>query len=256
MVFVLGLMLLFGVQPAFSQTAEEFKARQKEIDALKEGQAGLTKDIQDLKKLVEPKPTAAPAPQIKDAIINIKGAPMKGDKNTKLVFIEFSDYQCPVCVRQASGMDPQIDKEFVETGKIRRVFMDYPLDMHKNAFKASLAGLCAGDEGKFWQMNEKLFNNTTYDGSYLDQENLIKYAEELKLDMTVFKACLEGGKHDAELRQRIEEGKKAGVSGTPTFILGFIQPDGTVKEVKRQVGATDLLSQYKSLIDQALASKH
>jgi hypothetical protein len=91
-------MLLFGVHPAFSQTAEEFKARQKEIDALKEGQAGLKKDIQDIKNLVEPKPKpavapAAPAPEIKDAIINIKGAPIKGDKNAKLVFIEFSDYQ-------------------------------------------------------------------------------------------------------------------------------------------------------------------
>jgi hypothetical protein len=96
---VLGLTLLFSVQPAFSQTAEDFKARQKEIDALKVGQAGLQKDIQDLKQIVEPKPAAAPkpvaapAPEIRDAIINIKGAPIKGDKNAKLVFIEFSDYQ-------------------------------------------------------------------------------------------------------------------------------------------------------------------
>ncbi len=92
----LGLTLVFSVQPAFSQTAEEFKARQKEIDALKEGQAGLRKDIQDLKKIVGIKPAAAPpAPvaEIKDAIISIKGAPIKGDKNAKLVFIEFSDYQ-------------------------------------------------------------------------------------------------------------------------------------------------------------------
>ncbi len=93
MVLVLGLTLLFSVQPAFSQTAEEFKALQKEIDTLKEGQAGLKKDIQDLKKLVESKPAAAPAREIKDAVVNIKGAPIKGDKNAKLVFIEFSDYQ-------------------------------------------------------------------------------------------------------------------------------------------------------------------
>ena|SRR5450759_1690493 len=93
LVLVLGLTLLCSVQTAFSQTAEEFKARQKEIDVLKEGQAGLNKDIQVLKKLVEPKPAAAPAAEINDAIINIKGAPIKGDKNAKLVFIEFSDYQ-------------------------------------------------------------------------------------------------------------------------------------------------------------------
>jgi protein-disulfide isomerase len=256
MVFVLGLMLLFGVQLAFSQTAEEFKTRQKEIDSLKEGQAGLTKEIQDLKKLVEPKPAAAPAPQIKDAIINIKGAPIKGDKNAKLVFIEFSDYQCPACVRHVRGMGPQIDKGFVETGKLRHVFMDLPSSFHNNAFKAAVAGLCAGDQGKFWQMNEKLFNNTSNDPAYLEPENLIKYAEEQKLDMTAFKACLDSGKHDAEIKQRIEEATKAGVAGTPTFILGFIQPDGTVKEVKRQMGVADLYSQYEYLINEALASKH
>lgn len=152
-------------------------------------------------------------------------------------------------------MGPQIDKGFVETGKMRRVYMDLPLVMHKNAFKASVAGLCAGDQGKFWQMNEKLFNNTTYSRDYLNVENLPKYAEELKLNMKAFKACLEGGKHDAEIKQRIEEANKAGITGTPSFILGFMQPDGTVKEVKRQMGATDLYMQYEAFINSALAAK-
>ncbi len=153
-------------------------------------------------------------------------------------------------------MRPKIDKGFVETGKMRLVFMDMPSPFHRSAFKATVAGLCAGDQGKFWQMNEKLFDNANYSGNYLDPENLIKYADELKLDMTAFKACLEGGKHDAEIKQRTEEAQKAGVEGTPGFILGYIQPDGTLKEVKRQIGATDLYSQYEYLINQALAAKH
>jgi protein-disulfide isomerase len=151
-------------------------------------------------------------------------------------------------------MSLQIDKGFVETGKIRRVFMDLPLSMHKYAFKAASAGLCAGDQGKFWQMNEKLFNNTTYSRDYLSTENLLKYAEELKLDMREFKACLDGGKHDAEIKHRVEEATKAGVTGTPGFILGYLQPDGTVKEVKRQLGATDLYMQYEAFINSALAA--
>jgi protein-disulfide isomerase len=93
LVFVFGLVLLFSAHPAVAQTAEEFKALQKEIDALKEGQAGLRNDIQDLKKLAKPNVAAKRDRVIKDAIINIKGAPIKGDKNAKLVFIEFSDYQ-------------------------------------------------------------------------------------------------------------------------------------------------------------------
>ena len=92
-VLVLGLTLLFSVQTAFSQTqtAEEFQARQKEIGALKEGQAQIQKDIQEIKKQLQSRP--AGAGEIKDAIINIKGAPTKGDKKAKLVLIEFSDYQ-------------------------------------------------------------------------------------------------------------------------------------------------------------------
>jgi len=88
----LGLTLLFSVQPAFSQTAEEFKAQQAEIGALKEGQAQLQKDIQEIKKQLQARPSA-PGGDFKEAIINIKGAPVMGDKNAKLVFIEFSDYQ-------------------------------------------------------------------------------------------------------------------------------------------------------------------
>lgn len=93
LVLISGLTLLFCVQPAFSQTSEESKALQKDIEALKEGQAGLEQDLQDLKEILGFKPAAAPPAVFKEAVINIKGAPIKGDKNAKLVFIEFSDYQ-------------------------------------------------------------------------------------------------------------------------------------------------------------------
>ena len=92
-VFVFGLALLFGIQPAFSQASEEYQTLKKDVD-------GLKKDIQDIKNQVQPKQVAAPAKpapapvaEVKDAIINIKGAPIKGDKNAKLVWVEFSDYQ-------------------------------------------------------------------------------------------------------------------------------------------------------------------
>jgi peptidoglycan hydrolase CwlO-like protein len=91
MILALGLTILFSVQPAFSQTAEEFKAQQKDIDALKSGQAQIQKDIQEIKKQLAARP-AAPG-EFKEAIINIKGAPVMGDKNAKLVLMEFTDYQ-------------------------------------------------------------------------------------------------------------------------------------------------------------------
>ncbi len=131
--------------------------------------------------------------------------------------------------------------------------MDFPLDMHKNAFKASVAGLCAGDQGKFWEMNKKLFNNPTNKPTWLEPENLLKIADELGLNMTSFKACFDSGKHDGEIKQRMAEGQnKAGITGTPAFLLGFIQPDGNVKATKKIVGAGPF-SNFKNAIDEMLS---
>jgi protein-disulfide isomerase len=148
--------------------------------------------------------------------------------------------------------EPQIEKEYIETGKIKHVFMDFPLDMHKNAFKAAEAGLCAGDQGKFWEMSNKMFQNTTNQPDYLNPENLLKHAEGLGLDMAKFKECLDGGKHAAEIKKRIAEGStKAGITGTPGFLLGFIQPDGTVKATKKIVGAGPFTN-FKAAFDEML----
>ena len=93
----LGLTLLLGVQPVFAQVNMEYQLLKKEIESLKQGQAGLKQDLQDIKKLIQNIKQAPAAPGggdvFKEAMINIKGAPIKGDKNAKLVLMEFSDYQ-------------------------------------------------------------------------------------------------------------------------------------------------------------------
>jgi len=92
---VFGLSLFLTVQPVFAQTNLEYKLLQKEIESIKEGQDGIRKDIQELKKLVQgiKQAPAAPGGEFKEAVIDIKGAPIKGDKNAKLVLLEFADYQ-------------------------------------------------------------------------------------------------------------------------------------------------------------------
>jgi len=128
--------------------------------------------------------------------------------------------------------------------------MDFPLDMHKNAFKASEAGLCAGDQGKFWEMHDMLFANQ----QALKPEDLIKHAEALGLDAAKFKDCLDTGKHAEEIKKRMAEGQKAGITGTPAFLLGFVEPDGKVKAVKKISGALPYAS-FKAAIDEMLSSK-
>jgi protein-disulfide isomerase len=136
---------------------------------------------------------------------------------------------------------------------MRHVIMDFPLDMHKNAFKASEAALCAGDQGKYWELSDKLFNNPSNNPAWLEKENIVKLAEESGLDMGAFKACFDSGKHADEIRKRIAEGQtKAGISGTPGFLLGFIRPDGTVKATKKIVGAGPFIN-FKTPIDEMLS---
>jgi protein-disulfide isomerase len=128
--------------------------------------------------------------------------------------------------------------------------MDFPLAMHLDAQKASEAGLCAGDQGKFWKMHDKLFENS----KALGTEDLLKYAEAIGLDVTSFKECLDGGKHDEEIKKRMAEGRKAGVTGTPAFLIGYSEDSGKVKAVKILRG-THPFSSFKTAIDGLLSPK-
>ena len=145
---------------------------------------------------------------------------------------------------------PQIEKEYIETGKMKHVFMDFPLPMHGQAMKASEAALCAGDQGKFWEMHDTLFANQ----NALNLEALSMHAKALGLDTTQFEECLESGKHVTQIRTAMAEGQRAGITGTPGFLLGFIESDGKVRATKKISGAVPYAN-FKAAIDEMLSSK-
>ena len=133
---------------------------------------------------------------------------------------------------------------------MKHVFMDFPLPMHAQAMKASEAALCAGDQGKFWDLHDRLFANQ----NALSPEALPMHAEVLRLDMTKFKACLDSGKHAARIKASMAEGQKAGITGTPAFLFGFMDADGKVKATKKVSGAVPYAN-FKATIDEMLSSK-
>lgn len=90
--------------------------------------------------------------------INIEGAHLLGDPNAKVVLVDFSDYECPYCIRHFNQTWPDIKKNYVDTGKIKVVFKNFPLNFHPNAQKAAEAAECASDQGKFWEMHDKIFS--------------------------------------------------------------------------------------------------
>ncbi|HLE60890.1 MAG TPA: thioredoxin domain-containing protein, partial [Thermoanaerobaculaceae bacterium] len=131
------MLLLFNVVPggrAFGQQTDP--KLWDEIQALKKGQEELRKELQEIKQFLQVR-QGAPAPDVRNVAIDLGNHPSKGSTTAKLTLMEFSDYQCPFCARHVRETDPQIVKEYVDTGKMRYAFFDMPLEnIHKSAFKA------------------------------------------------------------------------------------------------------------------------
>lgn len=252
-VFVVSALFL-SAHPGSAQSADELKAMRQELEAIKEGQKKLHKDVQDIKTLLQaPRMGGVPPPaaQPVNMVVTLDGEPMKGDKNAKVVLVEFTDYQCPFCARHVRDTMPQIEAEYVKTGKLRYVTREFPLEsIHPLAFKAAEAALCAGEQGKYWEMHARLFANQRA----LAAADLASHAQAVGLDQTNFTKCLEGGTKGAKVRKDLADGAKAGVTGTPAFFIGVA--DGANVKVTRTIKGAHPFASFKEAIDAVLAAQN
>lgn len=148
---------------------------------------------------------------------------------------------------------PQIEKDYIKTGKAKYVLRDFPIEsIHPQAFKAHEAANCAGEQGKYWEMHNRLFTNQ----KALGLKALPGHAEAIGLDLQTFKECLSSGKHDAEIRADMEDGVKAGVRGTPTFLLGLTEPNSSKVKATQIIRGAQPYSRFKQAIDRLLASQN
>jgi len=164
---------------------------------------------------------AAPAPDDKVSIAFTPGPMSMGSEKAPLVLVEYTDYQCPFCQQYHNSAFAQIKANYVDTGKIRYVSRDFPLDFHENARRAAGAARCAAEQGKFWEMRHVMIVNA----ERLKADNLLTYAADVKLDVPKFKSCLDSDKFRPEIDKQIQEGMSAGVNGTPSFVLGRLEND-------------------------------
>ncbi len=250
----LGLILLAlaSSRPALSQSNADVESLKKDMQALKEGQGAIQKDIQEIKKLLASRPAAAPAAadQALNALVSTDGEPFRGDKNAKLTLVEFSEFQCPFCGRHVRETYPQLEKEYIQTGKVKYVFRDLPLEsIHKNAFKASEAAHCAGEQGKFWEMHDRLFANQ----NSLEPAMLTAHAQAVGVDTKKFQACLDAGKYAADIRKDINEANKLGITGTPTTVIGMTQPNDPKVKIVRVIRGAQGYNAFKAAFDELLA---
>lgn len=150
---------------------------------------------------------------LEDAVaIPIKDAPSRGPEAARITIVTFSDFQCPYCAMaapKAVALAAQYPKD------VRLVFKQFPLDFHSNAYHAAEASLAAHAQGKFWPLHDKMFANFRQ----LTRENILRWAEEVGIDVKTFKADLDSGKYRPVIDREVKEGSGAGVMGTPTFFI-------------------------------------
>jgi protein-disulfide isomerase len=164
--------------------------------------------------------------------------------------IEFSDFQCPFCKRHVDATVPKLLKAYVDTGKVRYVFMDFPLEsIHPLAFKAAEASHCAQEQQRFWEMHDRLFSNQ----DKLARNQLIAHAKALGLDAGKFTTCLDSGKYADRVRTSLAQGEKLGISGTPAVVLGRSQ-NGRIEAASLIVGSQPY-ELFKNELDKLITGK-
>ncbi len=166
-------------------------------------------------------PVAAPDAQPFPAQLDQYGVSV-GDENAPVVVREFADYQCPACGR-FSEASQRLKQEYVETGKVRFVYFDLPLQQHDNAMPAALAARCAGDQDAYWQMHDQLYGNQTeWSGSNDPVATFTRYAGDLGLNDRRFRNCMESELHREDVEQSRQAATRLRVMGTPTVYVDNI----------------------------------
>lgn len=172
-------------------------------------------------------PNNAAQEEFPAAETTISDAPFLGDKSkAKVAIVEYTDYQCPYCQRHDQETKSQLIKEYVDTGKAIYVFRDFPLDFHGQiAIDSANAALCVNEIGgisKFVEYHSKIF-------MVENNEALTKAAQDLGIDMNKFNTCMTEQRYADKIDQGLSDGMKAGVQGTPGFVVGVLDKDGNVK---------------------------
>jgi len=193
----------------------------------------MLKELKAIRQLLEKisTPQGQPPAQPQTAkVTNLKGYAL-GRVDAPLTMVEFTDLQCPFCRQYMLTSFDEIKRNWIDTGKLRYISRDFPLDFHAQAMPAARAARCAGEQNKFWEMRLGLMRNA----NLLTPDYIRRTASDLKLDAKPFESCIASTKFDEEIQAETREGTALGVGGTPTFVIG--RTTATAVEGPMLVGA-------------------
>lgn len=188
-----------------------------QVGSLAKSLSGVTGNAaQDSGDAVAAAPSQQPTPTVPTDMKKLMDDDsVKGDKNAPVTIVEWSDFECPFCGRFYQQTLPSITEKYIKTGKVKLVYRDFPLEFHAQAQKAAEAAECAGEQNKYWEMHDKLFEKGVTGGV----SSFKQYAKDLSLDTKKFDDCLDTGKMASEVQKDLQDGSAAGIRGTPGFIV-------------------------------------
>jgi protein-disulfide isomerase len=165
----------------------------------------------------------------------------KGNPDAPVTVMVFGDFQCPSCQATYQQIEGQLDQQYVETGKIKFVFHDFPLPMHANAIPAAQAARAAGAQGQFWAMHDLLYaRQAEWEDDTSITTRLKGYAADLGLDPQAFDKALDEGQYAQAINAAIAAGRNQGINSTPTYLV-----DGKVVQTSALIAAIDQALQAK-----------
>jgi protein-disulfide isomerase len=139
---------------------------------------------------------------------------VRGDPKAPITLVEYSDFTCHFCKKFFHDTFPKLLSEYIETGKVRFVYRDFPRGLG-SPLRAADAARCAGEQNAYWPMHDRLFNSN----GQFSSENLKQFATELKLTQGQFSQCLDDHKYFPDIEKDLKDAGSLGIRGTPAFVL-------------------------------------
>ena len=183
-------------------------------------------------------------------VMDLTGVPVRGSANAVVTLIEFSDYECPFCLRHFQQTMPEIEKNYIATGKVLYAFRDWPVDdLHPEAIRGHVAAHCAGEQGKYWEMHARLFSPA---GTHTP-DRLRVLAQELGLDLGAFDQCAASDRPAAAIRATSRQAVEFGASGTPVFFIGLRDRSTNRVTILRGLAGAQEFAVFAETLDAVLA---
>jgi len=251
----IALLLLLGLASALGAQAPEDSTR--DLTAIKSDLARTKADLETVKgqlaqvlRLLSQRSaqgSGAPSGPVRTSVAD---APSLGRADAPVTLVEFSDFQCPFCGRFFATTLPALKQDYIDTGKLRYVFRDFPLDqLHPNARNAAAAAHCAGEQGKYWEMHDVLFQNQRA----LAPTQLTEYARTVGVAGPEFGQCVASGRYASQIERGLTDGAAAGVQGTPGFVIGRTMAADTVEGTP--IRGAQPVETFRRIIEQWLAQQ-